>query len=1401
MATTRLFRVFGTVTDVQNNPLDGLVIKVFDKDLRSEQLIGQTTTNRYGKYELRYDPAKFKHAEKKYPDLAVKVYASSGRKLYFEPTTGDIHYNAGHQEKINIKLPNRIQQDVIEFNHYINVTSVIRGDLSFDLLEENNKVQDLTFISRECEINRTHLDYMAVSFRIAKFTKIPAAFFYAIFRMETLQRQDLSRVLDLRFDINIDVDLQSLFYDIVMLDPKVIQTDISAAIKRRYIPAPIRRKFPEIMQILKRHRSKGEEFQKEVKTKRIYETLSNFVLDDKLSAITELYSTSGGDHVKFFADLASKNVFSSESEANNAQSSLILTEIFGYDNSILTQVKQKRRIRKPADIKKLVHLNETDWRDMFTNGEGIKVGSRKITKKMARVHAKKMVKSLEARFPSEAYIKHFSSDQKLTREDKQIVTFLKKNKDIDLKETKLDIVFKEKQLGDKKYEPLKNGLKRHQRLFKLTSDYEKAKHLEAQKIHSAQGVIAVGKSRFLNEVAPKVGFDKKEAEAVYVKAESINTAALLVAGDLQAINKVTGIPALASKKLALSMEKVGADFPNLKTLFSLTDICECEHCRSVYSPAAYLVELLQFLDKRDIVDTTTTPHTTGHLAKDKLFERRPDIGDLDLSCDNANTPVPYIDLVCEILEEQVSPNLGVKFFGTISEGAITNTLRNTLVSNGFELTEATTIYPPDVNGDYILRDRDLVLKLHNEGGNNWRIKELRQTYGTEASRSASPYYVNEGAYTALNTKQYAFSLPFDLHHTEAQAYFSRFGAKRSELMRSFQKVGAPSDAEIAAETLGLTNKEHKIIITADIANQQKYWNTSVANAADEMKVLGTMLDKTGLTYEQLQDMLELQFIKGSDKLFIKHLDNSCDLSQKHIENLNANALDRFHRFLRLWRALQWNMSVIDEVISQANLGNGTLDDNIIKLLSDISRVSQKTGIKTSELVGCYGTIPHDTRTNEDYGSLYHQVFLDVASNGSIDPKLKPDNIGGGGQLSDVQSSLSVTLQISEDDLVSLKPLLPDTVLSWGNLSTLYAASRFTKKYKINVEDYINYQHLTGVNAFSSPNTTLVFIKHLEHAKKSPLSAKEVRFILRHEAEDLNMKIVSDEKITEILQLIQEGIQQAFIENKTAFDQSMAVEELTAELKNSLLRLPEMTDEIANDFLRMSVDGWTVADIAADIFIDDHLSDSVDTAPIKSAQAAIGGGGEVEQKAFIESIVIGLANYLFELEKESTLVEILMEAFNQEEALVMAITDYAELGQPALGVAPVKALLTANSLIDVNNPEVLPPIVEATYQQQFNSLRMLNKLLPVWEAFAVAEEDLPWWLEHGPDMGWLSLDGMPYDAAHTNLSYTDWEALVLWVDLSKKYTPVANPSDPETPITFHDTLELLSPTAATSKADW
>ncbi len=79
------------------------------------------------------------------------------------------------------------------------------------------------------------------------------------------------------------------------------------------------------------------------------------------------------------------------------------------------------------------------------------------------------------------------------------------------------------------------------------------------------------------------------------------------------------------------------DLPGYEELFGALDFKKGDEARSVYSPAAYLADLLQLID--DFFENA------DHR------ERRPDIDNIRLDGENTFTPLPYLDIVIELLEK------------------------------------------------------------------------------------------------------------------------------------------------------------------------------------------------------------------------------------------------------------------------------------------------------------------------------------------------------------------------------------------------------------------------------------------------------------------------------------------------------------------------------------------------------------------------------------------------------------------------------------------------------------------------------------------------------------------------------------------------------------------------------
>jgi hypothetical protein len=73
--------VSGTIYDSFNAPLANVTVRAFDKDLRSEQQLGETLTDAQGFYKINYNSQQFAVAEENAADLLIKVYHLNSNTL------------------------------------------------------------------------------------------------------------------------------------------------------------------------------------------------------------------------------------------------------------------------------------------------------------------------------------------------------------------------------------------------------------------------------------------------------------------------------------------------------------------------------------------------------------------------------------------------------------------------------------------------------------------------------------------------------------------------------------------------------------------------------------------------------------------------------------------------------------------------------------------------------------------------------------------------------------------------------------------------------------------------------------------------------------------------------------------------------------------------------------------------------------------------------------------------------------------------------------------------------------------------------------------------------------------------------------------------------------------------
>ncbi|MBD2026807.1 neuraminidase-like domain-containing protein [Leptolyngbya sp. FACHB-711] len=231
-------------------------------------------------------------------------------------------------------------------------------------------------------------------------------------------------------------------------------------------------------------------------------------------------------------------------------------------------------------------------------------------------------------------------------------------------------------MTDAEFETAKQEIKTLQRIYQITPTNEAMPVLTSLGMTSAYDVMAYPEEAFSVLFAAEYlklygrNPSQEETRLVYRKAKQVSSVTynlFAIAKKLDSDATVQTISGTPQQRVEAQDKLKGAlkDYPTLESLFGSMDFCECEHCRSVLSPAAYLVDLLQFIDAEPDVwgnflvrwkDTHDDQEYTVKYKNpyDVLIDRRPDLPHIPLTCENTHTALPYIDVVNEILEYYVA---------------------------------------------------------------------------------------------------------------------------------------------------------------------------------------------------------------------------------------------------------------------------------------------------------------------------------------------------------------------------------------------------------------------------------------------------------------------------------------------------------------------------------------------------------------------------------------------------------------------------------------------------------------------------------------------------------------------------------------------------------------------------
>lgn len=1361
----------GRITNATGAPLAGLKVIIYDVDMREWHVLAEAFTDRQGWYLAEYSLEILEGRGVGTADLAVKVFAEKGEIELYSTPMDSVLFNADEREEIHVQIDRPIPQSV-EFDRLNNKVVFLAKGVSISDLEENDNHQDLTFLARELEVKTEKIEHLVVAHRLNKRTDVNAAFFYALLRQHTAGVNGSS----FKASVGLNTDIQTILYALSVVDFAIIRQDLQRAVNQNQVASSVVKNADKYLESLSSYTEEAMVFFENEYPAKAISWLATAFGSDQVTAISPMLSEGGQG-----LDRALNYLL--EADMPEVAAGFTAVAELNFGASIIPAVMESKGIVGAEGVASLARMNTGEWM------EAIATANPDLQNQdLVHTCASTLTRKLESEFPTIAFAAQLDRETETVFEGQgQILNFLNDNPRFDLKNDQIESYLDELQLEESENASLAEGLTPLQRVFRLTPHYGKAKSLYQHNIHSSYNIVAMGEDRFVQEVAPNAGLEAPEAREMYAQAENTHMAALLTLGDLQDSASVVDLASFETGGLGEKFEVLKKQFPNLKNLFALTDTCECTHCRSVYSPAAYLVEILQFLQKR-----TTKPQN----ARDVLFSRRPDLGEIDLSCSNAKTPLKYIDLVCEILEEAVAPDPGLDYSGNLSdgfnphEGQISSALLARLKAAGFNVTDQATIYKtsgssssPSIKPSY-LRDKNLVFKVVHQGGNDYKLFRLRQTFATAEELDAAPEYLNKQAYKELKNSNYAFGLPFDLHHVEASAYFDRFGVKRAEVMEGFLKSGTVDSSAIAAERLGLTDAERKLIFEkkGSISNnsQQRIWNVPTPwQVVDYLQPVNRMLNKTALSFKQLESLLALQFIDKDEKLNINWPAKGCDTSKMQVTGLDLNALDRIHRFLRLQKKLGWKFSVLDHAISHKNLGNGALNDKCLKQLTKLQKLHNQTGIAIEELVAFFGEVPFRSNGDEKTPSLYNSVFLNPQTAGEPESKLLPEAVDGSTTINSVFKSIASALQMNEQDLNQLISLLPNGNLTHANLSFLFAGSQLTKALKIEVNDLKSLAGLTGIKVFQSPDQLITILDAQRVLKTGGLGPGATDFILNHRGNSLGTSALSDAAIQQLLTDIQAAFEEAEAKYPSKYNELLTSAEQEETLAEVLAPYTESQSDMVTllSYLDRSYSAVAKAKKAWKEALPNNANLSLVNQAIDDLDKVTGNDIEPQRKALVKAVLNEASSSEVRGAKSEALINILAEFFELSPEIVGVLLNQGRLRNEGAGNEGLGQVLMGSFTKSIDRN---------TYTKAFSAIELIQKMGLLISQFELSQAFVSWYLTYAERLSWFELDGL-HTKKHSNQAgvvklFKSFLDFVKFTDLNRQLRPVKSPDK---------TIDLLS----------
>ncbi len=1127
------FIVRGQVRLENGIPFRDGIVRAFHQGFRTEETkLGEAIPNPEGNYEIAYPAASLlQNLGRERANLFVRAYHQDNEKP-IATSEESILFNAEPEATIDLVIDTKKYRGAPEYNRLRDdIEQVIPVDNLINLSET-----EIPYLAAEANLDRSQVDLAVQAVQRSAETGLPPEIFYGLAHQ------------------NIPISSRST---ILRQDKRIIQNALETALTENIIP----HEKPEatiVEETLNQLHELAIDEQLADNLGDLLKTSPTLDLRKQRVFVSEYLNYEGSDEAEFWEKLKERPEL--EDEGIRAELKFTLTVGAIAQNYAPLAQKLRETVQNQEDLENreevpnnLATWSLEKWEEVVKEAGFPEDTPGENEEEKAKGFAETVFRNIEARFPTSVILHKLRHEVEEIPDKQILLEYLEENPKFELTTAKISEVIESENLEDQK----KIGVSSWMRTSRLAPErdrYKVIRELKKANLDSAIAIASIGQAGFIEQYAQPLG--KKVAEEVWNKASHVNAMALTVYMDLRELfSGPTPRAILDTSKLYHTPKEI----VTLRNLFGSLDFCECEHCQSVYSPAAYFVDLLQFLKN--------ATKNGKHNPLSVLLNRRPDLTEIELSCENTNTLVPYVDLVNEVLENAVGrESLPSEIYNDLVYNPDIGLLREVLRALDIEQLsyEANLTV---LKTRYIWRITDgtqkyLILR-ENDKLNFYKLStQSRATGANQNELSAYPEYLNKQAYIKLAQATYPFSLPFDLWFEEAQIYMQHLGMKRYQWIEELPELGIQNvpkkEIRVACDHLGIIELERQLITgKPNNKSESELWGLQAGETVDVLcklkrphkdtgKDLGGLLKQGGFNskipgenYRAIRQLVHTQFINPQGKLTVEFKGDPCDLEKAELKHKDAQTkwediFKKMRRFLRLQRKLGWTIPELDKAI--AAFPEKKLDDKLLQRLSNIERLREKLKVPLLEMLSWSGTIDTaEDRAEEEKSkktpSLYEQVFLNKSVDNPDNPLFelndtktelqKVDNLPPDKDIKITEHTTTIVgaLGITVDDLMRLvkgdrhNRKLVDDILNLKHLSALYRIVSFSKALKLKIREFISAQVLLGFNPFEDTKNaegdierdrttnTLKFIEQVQKIQASKFTIPELDYLLRHQYEE------------------------------------------------------------------------------------------------------------------------------------------------------------------------------------------------------------------------------------------------------------------------------------------------------------